>query len=90
MNGDQILSLPGKKRHQMPGVCPGGGGGGGMLKLRFDWYITFIYLIHARPRGAAGFFSHYKVTSLLRSAYILFRGTTLSLYSDASFFCLPW
>ena len=35
MSGDQIPSLPGKKRRQMPGVCPEGG----MLKLRFDWYI---------------------------------------------------
>ena len=29
MIGDQISSLPGKKRRQMPGVCPGKGGGGG-------------------------------------------------------------
>ena len=34
MSGDQIPSLPGKKRRQMPGVCPGE-----MLKLRFDWYM---------------------------------------------------
>ena len=34
MSSDQIPSLPGKKKRQMPGVCPGG-----MLKLRFDWYI---------------------------------------------------
>ena len=37
MSGDQILALLGRKRRQMSGVCPGGG----MLKLRFDWYITF-------------------------------------------------
>ena len=30
-----VPSLPGKKRRQMPGVCPGG-----MLKLRFGWYIS--------------------------------------------------
>ena len=30
MSDDQIPSLPGKKRRQMPGVWPGGGG---MLKL---------------------------------------------------------
>ena len=40
MSGDQIPSLPGKKRRQMPGVCPGVGGE--MLKLRFDWYIIYI------------------------------------------------
>ena len=34
---DQIPSSPGRQRCQMPGVCPGGGG---MLKLRFDRYIT--------------------------------------------------
>ena len=28
-------SRPGRKRRQMPGVCPGG-----MFKLRFDWYIN--------------------------------------------------
>ena len=39
MSGDQILALPGRKRRQMPGVGPGGEGGG-MLKLRFDWYIS--------------------------------------------------
>ena len=39
MVGDQIPSLPGKKRRQMPGVCRGGG----MLKLRFDWYISKCY-----------------------------------------------
>ena len=38
MSGDQIPSLPGKKRGQIPGVCLGGGRG--MLKLLFDWYIT--------------------------------------------------
>ena len=37
MSGNQIPSLPGKKRRQMPGVCRGG-----MLKLRFDWYITSL------------------------------------------------
>ena len=37
MSGDQIPSLPGKKRRQIPGVCPEG-----MLKRRFDWYITNI------------------------------------------------
>ena len=36
MSGDQIPSLPGRKRRPMPGVCAVGG----MLKLRFDWYIT--------------------------------------------------
>ena len=30
-----MLSFPGRKRHQMRGVCPKGG----MFKLRFDWYI---------------------------------------------------
>ena len=35
MSGDQMPSLPGRKRRQMPGVCQGG-----MLKLRFDCYIT--------------------------------------------------
>ena len=35
MSGNQIPSLPGRKRRQMPGVCPGGR----MFKLRFDWYI---------------------------------------------------
>ena len=35
MSGDQFPSLPDRKRRQMPGVCPGG-----MLKLRFDWYIS--------------------------------------------------
>ena len=40
MSGDQIPSHPGKKRHQMPGVCPGVGEGG-MLKLWFDWNINF-------------------------------------------------
>ena len=35
-----IKFLPGSKRHQMPGVCPGGGGG--MFKLQFDWYITLV------------------------------------------------
>ena len=39
MSGDQIPSLPGKKRRQMPMVCPGGGGG--MLKRQFDWYIIW-------------------------------------------------
>ena len=39
MSGDQIPSLPGKKKRQMPGVCPGG-----LLKLRFDWYM-YISLI---------------------------------------------
>ena len=33
----QIPSSLGRKRCQMPGVCPGGEG---MLKLRFDRYIT--------------------------------------------------
>ena len=37
MSGNQIPSLPGRKRRQMPGVCPGGG----MLRLRFHWYINF-------------------------------------------------
>ena len=36
MNGDQMPSLPDRKRRQMPGVCPGG-----MFKLRFEWYIIF-------------------------------------------------
>ena len=27
---------------QMPGGCPGGGG---MFKLRFDWYITTMFII---------------------------------------------
>ena len=27
MSGDQIPALPGRKRRQMLGVCPGGGGG---------------------------------------------------------------
>ena len=37
-----VSSLPGKKRRQMPGVCPGG-----MLKLRFGWYISemFIFIL---------------------------------------------
>ena len=35
MSGDQMPSLLGRKRRQMPGVCPGG-----MLKLRVDWYFT--------------------------------------------------
>ena len=35
---NQIPASPGRQRCQMPGVCPGGGGG--MLKLRFDRYIT--------------------------------------------------
>ena len=39
----QIPSSPGRQRCQMPGVCPGGGG---MLKLRFDRYIT-----ESRPAG---------------------------------------
>ena len=32
----QISFPSGRQRHQMPGVCPGVG----MLKLRFDWYIS--------------------------------------------------
>ena len=32
------------QKSQMPGWLPGGGGGG-MLKLRFDRYITFVNLI---------------------------------------------
>ena len=36
---NQIPSSPGK-RCQMPGVCLGGRGG--MLKLRFDRYITLV------------------------------------------------
>ena len=32
----QISFPSGRQRHQMPGVCPGMG----MLKLRFDWYIS--------------------------------------------------
>ena len=39
-SGNQIPSSPGRQKCQMPGVCPRGGGGGGMLKLRFDRYIT--------------------------------------------------
>ena len=35
MSGDQMPSLPGRKKRQMPWICPGGG----MFKLRFDWYI---------------------------------------------------
>ena len=38
---NQIPSFPGRQRCQMPGVCPGGGG---ILKLRFDQYITHPYL----------------------------------------------
>ena len=38
MSDDQIPSFPGKKRRQMSGVCRGG-----MLKLRFDWYISVVY-----------------------------------------------
>ena len=38
---NQIPSSPGWQRCQMPEVCWGGGGAGvGMLKLRFDRYIT--------------------------------------------------
>ena len=33
--------IPGRKRRQMPGVCPEGRGGG-LLKLRFDWYIIIF------------------------------------------------
>ena len=51
MSGDQIPSLPIKKRRQMPEVCPGG-----MLKIRFDWYIsTVIYEMRGgRERGGGG------------------------------------
>ena len=42
---NQIPSSPGWQRCQMPGVCPGG-----MLKLRFDRYITvngwFVKFLH--------------------------------------------
>ena len=37
MSGDQMPSLPGRKRPQMPGVCPGLGGGGG----RRCWSLDF-------------------------------------------------
>ena len=42
MSGDQLPSLPGRKRHQMPRVCPWEG----MLKLWFDWYITTIKIVN--------------------------------------------
>ena len=42
MSGDQLPSLRGRKRHQMPRVCPWEG----MLKLWFDWYITTIKIIN--------------------------------------------
>ena len=46
----QISSLPGSKRRQMPGVCPGGGGG--TFKLWFDWYISSNYsgVVWKRPQ----------------------------------------
>ena len=34
-------SLPGRKRHQMPGVCPGPGVG--VFKLPFDWYMYITF-----------------------------------------------
>ena len=41
MSGDQIPSLPGKKRRQIPGVCPGGGGD----------VEASIWLVHYRPNS---------------------------------------
>ena len=62
MSGDQIPSLPGKKRCRMPGVCPGV-----MLKLRFDWYIKVIplKLFHYKTffenwRNEHSWYEHYK------------------------------
>ena len=45
----QMPSLLGRKRRQMPGVCPGG-----MFKLRLDWYITSIKWL-LRQRTTHGF-----------------------------------
>ena len=42
MSGVQMPSLPGRKRRQMPGVCPKGRGRY-MFKLQFDWYITVTH-----------------------------------------------
>ena len=51
-SGDQIPSLPGKKRRQMPLVYQEGG----MLKLRFEWYIScegkFFYSLFRHARCA--------------------------------------
>ena len=40
MSDDQIPTLPGKKRHQMPGVCPDGGGGGGDVEASI-WMVYY-------------------------------------------------
>ena len=68
MSGDQIPSLPGKKRRQIPRVCPGG-----MLKLRFDWYIIYIqiepkptYLAEAWESAPAESFFWYAVNLVKR------------------------
>ena len=44
---NQIPFSPGRQRCQMPGVCPGGGGG--MLKFRFDRYISRFCLCEGFP-----------------------------------------
>ena len=59
-----MLSLPGRKRRQMPGVCPGG-----MLKLRFGWYIT-IFMQSRVPLGPGKF--HVVVLVILAWTIILF------------------
>ena len=41
LSDNQIPSSPGRQRFQMPGVCPGG-----MLKARFDRYITVFWMIY--------------------------------------------
>ena len=48
MSGDQIPSLPGRKRRQMSGVCPGG-----MFKLGFDWFMRglCVFLIFLGQRN---------------------------------------
>ena len=57
----------------MPGVCLGG-----MLKLRFDWYITKPY---ERKLDATNFISSECTSASLRLGPSLYRGSTVALKS---------
>ena len=59
-------SLPGSKRCQMPGVYPWGGG---MLKFRFDWFITLYFQFVPELRRCKLFFFFHSFNALCMERY---------------------